>query len=176
MPFSVVDGYAEVYLGMKYLGASSSIGLYGILYAGWSSNSKYTVAACLRTVAQMLSYEIATALLVLPIIVCTGSLSLDVVVESQRNILFLEMFTPLFLIFVISALIETNRAPFDLPEAESELVAGYNTEYSGLLFAMFFLGEYSNILLVATYTAILFVGGYLPLINIGQQFPFMSNI
>jgi NADH-quinone oxidoreductase subunit H len=140
----------------------SSLGVYGIICAGWASNSKYAFLGALRSAAQMISYEISIGLIVISVILLTGSLNLSFIVLSQENVWFLFPLFPSFFLFAISALAETNRHPFDLPEAEAELVAGYNVEYSAMGFALFFLGEYANMLLMCALTVILFLGGWYP--------------
>jgi NADH-quinone oxidoreductase subunit H len=161
IPFSLFNYYVNLNLSLLYILAISSLGIYGVLLAGWSSNSKYAFLAAIRSIAQMISYEITLGLIILPVVICSGSLQLSSIVLAQRNVWYLFPMLPLFIMFFISVLAETNRAPFDLPEAEAELVAGYNLEYSGILFAMFFLGEYSNMLLMSGLCTILFCGGWL---------------
>ena len=155
----------ELNLGILYLFAVSSLNVYGILFAGWSSNSKYAYLGALRSAAQMISYEISIGFTVLNVVVCAGSFNLNTIVLAQQKIWFIVPLLPIFIIFYISMLAETNRHPFDLPEAEAELVSGYNVEYSAMTFALFFLGEYANMLLMSTFSSILFLGGWLPLIN-----------
>ena len=145
-----------------YLFAVSSLGVYGILTAGWSSNSKYAFLGALRSTAQMISYEVSMGLIILTVFICVGSLNLSNIVLAQKNVWFVIPLLPSALMFFITILAETNRHPFDLPEAESELVSGYNVEYSGMGFALFFMGEYANILLMSTIYIILFLGGWLP--------------
>jgi len=156
----------DLNLGVLYLLAISSLNVYGILFAGWASNSKYAFLGALRSAAQMISYEISIGFTILSVIVCSGSFNLSTIVLAQEKIWFIIPLLPVFLIFYISMLAETNRQPFDLPEAESELVSGYNVEYSAMTFALFFLGEYANMLLMSTFAAILFMGGWLPPLNI----------
>jgi NADH-quinone oxidoreductase subunit H len=144
-----------------YLFAVSSLGVYGIIMSGWSSNSKYAFLGALRSTAQMVSYEVSLGFIIIVIILCAGSFNLNVIIESQKNVWYIIPFFPLFLMFFISGLAETNRHPFDLPEAEAELVSGYNVEYSAMGFALFFLGEYGNILLMSVVTTLLFLGGWL---------------
>jgi len=169
IPFSDSIVLADVNLGILYIFAVSSLNVYGLILSGWASNSKYAFLGALRSTAQMISYEISIGFTVLAVAVCVGSLNLSKIVEAQKEIwLFVPLF-PLFLIFYVSMLAETNRHPFDLPEAEAELVSGYNVEYSAMTFALFFLGEYSNMLLMSALSAILFLGGWLPPLNI---FPF----
>lgn len=155
----------ELNLGILYLFAISSLNVYGILFAGWSSNSKYAYLGALRSAAQMISYEISIGFTVLNVVICAGSFNLSTIVLAQQKIWFIVPLLPIFIIFYVSMLAETNRHPFDLPEAEAELVSGYNVEYSAMTFALFFLGEYANMLLMSTFSSILFLGGWLPLIN-----------
>lgn len=156
--------FSEMSLGILYLLAISSLGVYGVIIAGWSSNSKYAFLGALRSTAQMISYELTIGFSILSIIVCTGSLNLIEIVMAQKTIWYCVPMFPLFIVFFISILAETNRHPFDLPEAEAELVSGYNVEYSAMGFALFFLGEYANMLLMSTLISILFLGGwYAPL-------------
>ena len=149
-------------LGVMYILAASSLGVYGIIIAGWSSNSKYAFLGALRSAAQMISYEISMGLLILTVAVCAGSLNLFDIVYAQKDIWFFIPLFPCFLMFFVTGLAETNRPPFDLPEAEAELVSGYNVEYSAMTFALFFLAEYANMLLMSALAAILFLGGWLP--------------
>jgi NADH-quinone oxidoreductase subunit H len=142
------------------------LGVYGILMAGWASNSKYAFLGALRSAAQMVSYEISMGLVIVTVLMCVGSLNLSDIVMAQKDMWFVIPLFPMAVIFFISTLAETNRHPFDLPEAEAELVAGYNVEYSAMTFALFFLGEYANMILMAAMTAILFLGGWLPLVDI----------
>lgn len=153
----------DLNLGLMYLLAISSLNVYGILFAGWSSNSKYAYLGALRSAAQMISYEISIGFTVLSVVLCAGSLNLSRIVLAQQHMWFVIPLLPVFIVFCISMLAETNRHPFDLPEAEAELVSGYNVEYSAMTFALFFLGEYANMLLMSTLAAILFLGGWLPL-------------
>jgi NADH-quinone oxidoreductase subunit H len=169
IPFSHKVVLADINLGLLYLFAISSLNVYGIVLAGWSSNSKYAFLGGLRSAAQMISYEISIGFIALNIAVCTGSLNISKIVLAQQEIWFIIPLFPLFVIFYISMLAETNRHPFDLPEAEAELVSGYNVEYSAMTFALFFLGEYGNMLLMSSLSSLLFLGGWLPLFNI---FPF----
>ena len=171
IPFSNQLVITDLNLGILYLFAISSLNVYGILLAGWSSNSKYAYLGALRSAAQMISYEISISFIVLTVVLCTGSLNLSNIVIAQTKIWFLIPLFPMFVIFYISILAETNRHPFDLPEAEAELVSGYNVEYSAMTFALFFLAEYSNMLLMSSFAAILFLGGWLPIFNI---FPFST--
>ena len=152
---------ADINIGLLYVFAISSLGVYGIILSGWSSNSKYSFLGALRSAAQMISYEVSIGLIIISILICVGSLSLREIVLFQKHIWFFIPHVPAFLMFFISCLAETNRPPFDLPEAEAELVAGYNVEYSSLTFALFFLAEYSNIILMSSLCVILFFGGWL---------------
>ncbi len=161
IPFGKGMSYAELNIGILYLLAISSLGVYGIIIAGWSSNSKYAFLGALRSSAQMVSYELTIGFSILSVIVCTNSLNLIDIVLSQETIWYCVPLFPIFLIFFISSLAETNRHPFDLPEAEAELVSGYNVEYSAMGFALFFLGEYGNMLLMSSLNTILFLGGWL---------------
>jgi NADH-quinone oxidoreductase subunit H len=160
VPFGFGRVLSDVSLGLLYLFMISSLGVYGIICAGWSSNSKYAFLGALRSAAQMISYEISIGLIVVSLILLTGSLNLSFIVFSQESVWFLFPLFPSFFLFAISALAETNRHPFDLPEAESELVSGYNVDYSGMGFALFFLGEYANMLLMCALVTILFLGGW----------------
>lgn len=155
---------SDINLGILYLLAISSLNVYGILFAGWSSNSKYAFLGAIRSTAQMISYEISIGFTILTVALCAGSFNLTTIVVAQQKIWFIIPLLPIGVIFYISALAETNRHPFDLPEAEAELVSGYNVEYSAMTFALFFLGEYANMLLMSTFAAILFLGGWLPLL------------
>lgn len=166
IPFSHKVVLADVNLGILYLFAVSSMNVYGIVLAGWSSNSKYAYLGALRSAAQMISYEVPLGFIVLCIAVCVGSLNLSEIVLAQSEVWFIIPLFPLCIIFYISILAETNRHPFDLPEAEAELVSGYNVEYSAMTFALFFLAEYANMLLMSALSGILFLGGWLPLVNI----------
>lgn len=154
--------FADLNLGVLWLFAISSLGAYGVLLGGWASNSKYALLGALRSAAQMISYEVSLGLTVISIILCAGSLNLIEIVEKQKTVWFVIPLFPLMVIFLISMLAETNRAPFDLPEAEAELVAGFNVEYSGIIFALFFLAEYSSMLLMGILLVVLFFGGWLP--------------
>ena len=169
IPFGHTTVLSDLNLGILYLLGISSLNIYGIVLAGWSSNSKYAYLGGLRSAAQMISYEISIGFTILSIAVCTGSLNLSKIVLAQKEIWLIVPLFPLFVIFYISMLAETNRHPFDLPEAEAELVSGYNVEYSAMTFALFFLAEYANMLLMSALSSILFLGGWLPIINI---FPF----
>ena len=157
---------ANINVGILYIFAISSLGVYGILMAGWSSNSKYPFFGALRSAAQMVSYEVSIGFVIITVLLCVGSLNLTEIVMAQKTMWFFIPLFPMFIVFFISALAETNRPPFDLPEAESELVAGYQTEYSGMPFVLFMFGEYINILLMCAMTTILFLGGWLPPIDI----------
>ena len=162
IPFD--DGWviADINVGILYLFAISSLGVYGIIMAGWASNSKYAFLGALRSAAQMVSYEVSIGFVIVTVLLVVGSLNLSDIVRAQEKIWFFIPLFPMFIIFVISALAETNRAPFDLPEAEAELVSGYNVEYSSMIFALFFLGEYISMILMSAMTTILFLGGWLP--------------
>lgn len=175
IPYSKGLALSDMNNGILYLLAISSLGVYGIIFAGWSANSKYAFLGSLRSTAQMIAYEINFGLIILPIVIIAGTLNLSSIIESQKAIWFLFPLLPLALIFFISALAETNRAPFDLPEAESELVSGFNTEHSSLSFALFFLAEYGSMILISTFTIILFFGGYLvPLASLPISTTFAS--
>jgi len=162
IPYDKYSVLSEVNVGVLYLFAISSLGVYGIIMSGWASNSKYAFLGALRSAAQMVSYEVSIGFIIVTIVVCCGSFNLQTIIESQRNVWFIIPFFPLFLMFFTSALAETNRHPFDLPEAEAELVSGYNVEYSAMGFALFSLGEYANMLLMSSLNVILFFGGWLP--------------
>ncbi|TPG61263.1 NADH-quinone oxidoreductase subunit NuoH [Roseomonas nepalensis] len=153
---------ADINVGVLYLFAISSLGVYGIIIAGWASNSKYAFLGALRSAAQMVSYEVSMGFVIVTVLLCVGSLNLTDVVLAQKTVWFFIPLFPMFVIFFISTLAETNRAPFDLPEGESELVAGFFVEYSAMTFALFFLGEYANMILMSSLTTILFLGGWLP--------------
>jgi NADH-quinone oxidoreductase subunit H len=154
-------GIADINVGILYLFAISSLGVYGIIIAGWASNSKYAFLGAMRSAAQMVSYEVSIGFVMVSVLLCVGSLNLNDIVLAQRNIWFCIPLFPMFVVFFISALAETNRAPFDLPEGESEIVAGFFVEYSAMAFALFFLGEYANMILMSALTTILFLGGWL---------------
>ena len=158
--------FADINVGVLYLLAISSLGVYGIMMAGWASNSRYAFLGALRSVAQMVSYEISIGLIILSVLVTAGSLNLSDIVRAQQGMWFIIPHFPMFMIFVASILAETNRHPFDLPEDEATLVTGFNVEYSAMAFALFFLGEYLNMILMSAICAILFLGGWLPLINV----------
>lgn len=166
IPFGEGLVLADINVGVLYLFAISSLGVYGIIMAGWASNSKYAFLGGLRAAAQMVSYEVSIGLVIITVLLCVGSLNLSKIVEAQRGLWFFIPLFPMFIIFFISALAETNRAPFDLPEGESELSGGFNVEYSSMAFALFFLGEYINMILMSAMTSILFMGGWLPLWDI----------
>ena len=166
IPFSATQVLADINVGILYLFAVSSLGVYGIIMGGWASNSKYPFLGAIRSAAQMVSYEVSIGVIIINVLLCVGSLNLNDIVLAQKNLLFVIPLFPMFVIFFISALAETNRPPFDLPEAEAELVAGYQTEYSGMMYAMFWLGEYANILLMCAMGAILFLGGWMSPIEI----------
>ncbi|MDA7572858.1 NADH-quinone oxidoreductase subunit NuoH [Candidatus Pelagibacter sp.] len=166
IPFSATQVIADINVGILYLFAVSSLGVYGIIMGGWASNSKYPFLGAIRSAAQMVSYEVSIGVIIINVLLCVGSLNLNDIVLAQENIWFVFPLFPMFVIFFISALAETNRPPFDLPEAEAELVAGYQTEYSGMMYAMFWLGEYANILLMCALGSVLFLGGWLSPIEI----------
>ncbi|MBX7147337.1 MAG: NADH-quinone oxidoreductase subunit NuoH [Alphaproteobacteria bacterium] len=162
IPFDQGIVLANINVGILYLFAISSLGVYGIVMAGWASNSKYPFLGALRSAAQMISYEVSMGLIIISVLLSAGSLNLSTIIEAQKTVWFFIPHFPMFIIFFVSVLAETNRAPFDLPEAEAELVAGYFSEYSAMTFGMFFLGEYANMILMSTMTSILFLGGWLP--------------
>ena len=166
IPFSNEMVLANLNVGILYLFAVSSLGVYGIILGGWASNSKYPFLGAIRSAAQMVSYEVSIGIIIINVLLCVGSLNLNKIVLAQENVWFIFPLFPMFIVFFISALAETNRPPFDLPEAESELVAGYQTEYSGMMYAMFWLGEYANILLLCALGSILFLGGWLTPVDI----------
>ena len=169
IPFDNELVLADINVGILYLFAISSLGVYGIIMGGWASNSKYPFLGAIRSAAQMVSYEVSIGIIIINVLLCVGSLNLIDIVNAQKNLWFAIPLFPMFVVFFISALAETNRPPFDLPEAEAELVSGYQTEYSGMMYAMFWLGEYANILLMCAMGTILFLGGWLPPLDI---FPF----
>jgi NADH-quinone oxidoreductase subunit H len=171
IPYDKTALLSEINIGILYIFAVSSLGVYGIIMSGWSSNSKYAFLGALRSAAQMVSYEVSIGFIIATIVVCCGSFNLQIIIESQKNVWFVIPFFPLFLMFFISALAETNRHPFDLPEAEAELVSGYNVEYSAMGFALFSLGEYANMLLMSSLNVILFFGGWLAPLNILNFIP-----
>jgi len=166
IPFSNEMVLANINVGILYLFAVSSLSVYGIIMGGWASNSKYPFLGAIRSAAQMISYEVSIGIIIINVLLCVGSLNLNKIVLAQENVWFIFQNFPMLIVFFISALAETNRPPFDLPEAESELVAGYQTEYSGMMYAMFWLGEYANILLLCALGSILFLGGWLSPIDI----------
>ena len=166
IPFGEGLVISDINVGILYLFAISSLGVYGVIMAGWASNSKYAFLGALRSAAQMVSYEVSMGLVIITVLLCVGSLNLSAIVEAQKTMWFALPLFPMFLVFFISTLAETNRAPFDLPEGESELVAGYFVEYSSMSFALFFLGEYANMILMSAMTTILFLGGWLPPLDI----------
>ena len=161
IPFSATQVLADINVGILYLFAVSSLGVYGIIMGGWASNSKYPFLGAIRSAAQMVSYEVSIGVIIINVLLCVGSLNLNDIIIAQQDLWFVVPLFPMFVIFFISALAETNRPPFDLPEAEAELVAGYQTEYSGMMYAMFWLGEYANILLMCAIGSVLFLGGWL---------------
>jgi NADH-quinone oxidoreductase subunit H len=166
IPFGKGLVLADINVGVLYLFAISSLGVYGIIMAGWASNSKYAFLGGLRAAAQMVSYEVSIGLVIITVLLCVGSLNLSKIVEAQQGLWFAVPLFPMFIIFFISALAETNRAPFDLPEGESELSGGFNVEYSSMTFALFFLGEYINMILMSAMTSVLFLGGWLPPLDV----------
>jgi len=166
IPFGEGIVLSNINVGILYLFAVSSLSVYGIVLSGWSSNSKYAFLGSLRSAAQMISYEASMGFIIVSVILCAGSFNLSEIVFAQKDIWYIFPLFPVFLMFFVSALAETNRHPFDLPEAEAELVSGYNVEYSAMGFALFFLGEYANMLLMSAMTSILFLGGWLPLFDI----------
>ncbi len=161
IPFGLDNVLADINVGILYIFAVSSLGVYGIIMGGWASNSKYPFLGAIRSAAQMVSYEVSIGIIIINVLLCVGSLNLNDIVLAQEKMWFIIPLFPMFVIFFISSLAETNRPPFDLPEAEAELVAGYQTEYSGMMYAMFWLGEYANILLMCALGSILFLGGWL---------------
>ena len=166
IPFGENQVLANINVGILYIFAVSSLGVYGIIMGGWASNSKYPFLGAIRSAAQMVSYEVSIGIIIINVLLCVGSLNLSDIVMAQQSVWFIIPLFPMFVIFFISALAETNRPPFDLPEAEAELVAGYQTEYSGMMYAMFWLGEYANILLMCALGSILFLGGWLSPIDL----------
>ena len=169
IPFAENWVVADINVGILYIFAVSSLGVYGIMMGGWASNSKYPFMGAMRSAAQMVSYEVSIGFVIIAVLLCVGSLNLSDIVIAQKNLWFVFPLFPMFIIFFVSALAETNRPPFDLPEAEAELVAGYQTEYSSSLFMLYFLGELAATFLMCAMTTILFLGGWLPPFNI---FPF----
>nr|WOA02295.1 NADH dehydrogenase subunit 1 [Gloiopeltis furcata] len=170
VPFGEGMVYSDVNVGILYTLAVSSLGVYGIITSGWASNSKYAFLGALRSAAQMVSYEVSIGLILINVLLCAGSLNFSEIVMAQQTTWFAFPLFPALLMFYISILAETNRAPFDLPEAEAELVAGYNVEYSAMGFALFFLGEYANMILMCSLTTLLFLGGWLPPFNIAALY------
>ena len=166
IPFSNEFVLADINVGILYIFAVSSLGVYGIIMGGWASNSKYPFLGAIRSAAQMVSYEVSIGIIIINVLLCVGSLNLSDIVNAQKDLWYVIPLFPMFVVFFISALAETNRPPFDLPEAEAELVAGYQTEYSGMMYAMFWLGEYANILLMCALGSVLFLGGWLAPIDI----------
>ena len=166
IPISSTYVIANINIGILYLFAVSSFGVYGVIIAGWASNSKYPFLGALRSAAQMISYEVSIGFVIITVLICVGSLNLIDIVESQKNMWFAIPLLPMFVVFIISALAETNRLPFDLPEDEATLVAGFFTEYSSISFGLFFLAEYANMILMSSLTVILFLGGWYPPIDI----------
>jgi len=166
IPFGEGLVLSNINVGILYLFAISSLSVYGIVLSGWSSNSKYAFLGSLRSASQMISYEVSIGFIVITVVLCAGSFNLSEIVLAQKHIWYLIPLLPMFLMFFISALAETNRHPFDLPEAEAELVSGYNVEYSAMGFALFFLGEYANMLLMSALVSTLFLGGWLPIFNV----------
>ena len=166
IPFGEDQVLSNINVGILYIFAVSSLGVYGIIMGGWASNSKYPFLGAIRSAAQMVSYEVSIGIIIINVLLCVGSLNLKDIVLAQKNLWFVVPLFPMFVIYFISALAETNRPPFDLPEAEAELVAGYQTEYSGMMYAMFWLGEYANILLMCALGSILFLGGWLSPVDI----------
>jgi len=169
IPFGETFVLSDINVGVLYLFAVSSLGVYGIIMSGWASNSKYAFLGGLRSAAQMVSYEVSIGFIIIAVVLCAGSLNLSTITLSQKQVWYCVPLFPMFFMFFISALAETNRHPFDLPEAEAELVAGYNVEYSAAGFALFFLGEYANMIMMSSVTTILFLGGWLPFLDF---FPF----
>jgi NADH-quinone oxidoreductase subunit H len=166
IPFSEGWVLSNINVGVLYLFAISSLGVYGVIMAGWASNSKYAFMGALRSAAQMVSYEVSIGLVIITVLLCVGSLNLTDIVMAQKNVWFVFPLLPMAVVFMVSILAETNRAPFDLPEAEAELVSGYNVEYSSITFALFFLGEYANMILMSAIATTLFLGGWLPIADI----------
>ena len=166
IPLSETLVLSNINVGILYLFAISSLGVYGIIMGGWASNSKYPFLGAIRSAAQMVSYEVSIGIIIINVLLCVGSLNLNDIVVAQKNLWYIVPLFPMFVVFFISALAETNRPPFDLPEAEAELVAGYQTEYSGMMYAMFWLGEYANILLMCAMGSILFLVGWLPPLDV----------
>lgn len=171
IPLAEGVNLSDIELGLIYLLAISSLNVYGILFAGWSSNSKYSYLGALRSAAQMISYELSIGFIVLNVIICSGAFNLSDIVFTQKQLWYIIPLAPIFIMFCIAMLAETNRHPFDLPEAEAELVSGYNVEYSSMTFALFFLGEYANMLQMSFVLSILFLGGWLPLFTFMKIIP-----
>ena len=165
IPYGEGMVFADINVGILYLFAVSSLGVYGVIISGWASNSKYAFLGALRSAAQMVSYEVSLGVIIITVLICVGSLNLSDIVLAQQGVWFVVPLFPMAIMFYISALAETNRHPFDLPEAEAELVSGYNVEYSAMGFALFFLGEYANMLIMSGMTVVLFLGGWLPLFS-----------
>jgi len=165
MPFDITSVVSDLNLGILYVLAVSSLSVYGLILSGWSSNSQYAFLGALRSAAQMISYEISLALLILTVVLFANSLNLSMIVLAQNTVWFIVPLFPAFLMFFVSALAETSRPPFDLPEAEAELVSGYNLEYASMGFAFFFIAEYTNIIFMSFFSSILFLGGWLPIAN-----------
>lgn len=178
MPLGEGSVMVDANLGLLFIFAVSSLSVYGIIIAGWSSNSKYAFLGSLRSAAQMISYEVSIGLILISIVMCSGSLNLSAIVNAQRYVWFCIPMLPMFILFMVSILAETNRPPFDLPEAEAELVSGYNVEYAAVGFAFFFIGEYVNILLMSALCVILFLGGWLPLpfLDINNLYMFFFKV
>ena len=166
IPFGEGIVLADINVGILYLFAISSLGVYGVIMAGWASNSKYPFLGALRSAAQMVSYEVSMGFVIITVLLCVGSLNLTDIVLAQKGLWFAVPLLPMFVIFFISTLAETNRSPFDLAEGESEIVAGFFLEYSAMTFALFFLGEYANMILMSAMTTILFLGGWLPILDV----------
>ena len=166
IPFDEGWVMSDINVGILYLFAISSLGVYGVIMAGWASNSKYAFLGALRSAAQMVSYEVSIGLVIITVLMCVGSLNLTDIVLAQKKVWFVLPLLPMAVVFMVSILAETNRAPFDLPEAEAELVSGYNVEYSSITFALFFLGEYANMILMSAMATILFLGGWLPIVDV----------
>jgi len=162
IPFAPGWVISDINVGVLYLFAVSSLGVYGVIMAGWASNSQYPFLGAMRSAAQMVSYEVSIGFVIITVLLCVGSLNLSKIVEAQKTVWFVIPLLPMFIIFFISALAETNRLPFDLPEDEATLVAGFYTEYSSASFALFFLAEYASMILMSSMTVILFLGGWLP--------------
>lgn len=167
VPFSPELVLADINIGVLYILAISSMGVYGVLMSGWASNSRWPFLGAMRSAAQMVSYEVAMGFTLIPVVMVSGSMNLKEIVLAQREMWNLVPMFPVFIIYFISVVAETNRAPFDLPEAEAELVSGFNTEYSAMTFGMFFMGEYANMILVSVMGSVLFLGGWLPPVNVG---------